>query len=135
MGAYFSFTCGHLGTRGNSPPGGQTGNQDLYIGVKLGSRYEHAPIRCLPFFEGAGSLIRDGAGAFVVENAAAEKDQLSAYSAREISRHYAWATDTWKTADFEFSIYTPFASIRSPPRHPDMAMRLCGSCPPSPLNS
>jgi xylan 1,4-beta-xylosidase len=124
MGAYFSFTCGHLGTRGGlAAQLGKPGNQDLYIGVKLGSRYEHAPIRCLPFFEGAGSLIRDGAGAFVVENAAAEKDQLSAYSAREISRHYAWATDTWKTADFEFSIYTPFASIPGPAQASDMAMR------------
>ena len=54
IGAYTTFTCGHFGTRGGlAAQLGKPAGQDLFIGVKLGGRYDRAPIRCLPFFDGA----------------------------------------------------------------------------------
>ncbi len=120
MGAYFSFTCGHTGTRGGMAAQlGKPANQDLHIGVKLGGRYETAAIRCLPFFDGAQSRMQDGPTAFTLEKPGGETDSLSAYHPREMRRHYGWATDTWKVGevgneDFEFSIFTPFSGIPEP---------------------
>ena len=55
-GAFFSFTCGHFGTRGGfGLQIGKPGNQDLYIGVKDGDRFSDAPLRVLPFYEGAAA--------------------------------------------------------------------------------
>ena len=54
-GAFFSFTCGHFGTRGGfGLQIGKPGNQDLYIGVKDGDRFSDAPLKVLPLYEGAG---------------------------------------------------------------------------------
>lgn len=59
MGAYFTFTCGHFGSRGGlAVEAGRPANQDIYIGVKDGDRHAKSPLRCLPFYKGAGE---DGA--------------------------------------------------------------------------
>src|SRR3954466_7261501 len=57
MGAYWSFTLGHHGTRGGfDVQSGRPGNQNVYIGIKRGSRDDRsAPITCLPFFDGANT--------------------------------------------------------------------------------
>jgi xylan 1,4-beta-xylosidase len=52
MGAFFSFTCGHFGTRGGMGVQlGRPADQDIYIGVKQGDRSADAPLVCLPFFQ------------------------------------------------------------------------------------
>ncbi len=65
MGAFMSFTCGNLGTRGGlGLQIGQPADQELYIGVKDGDRYADATLKCLPFYVGAVSraaILRLGA--------------------------------------------------------------------------
>ncbi len=114
MGAFFSFTCGHFGSRGGfGLQSGKPGDQNLYIGVKDGDRFSDAPLKCLPFFEGADA---DEAARFDVEKKSGEpkKSGISSYRRDEIQRHYGWATDKWVTPDFTFSIYTPFTSMIEP---------------------
>jgi hypothetical protein len=131
MGAYWSFTCGHHGTRGGfDVQSGRPGNQDIYIGIKRGPRDDRsAAISCLPFFDSASSQDRS-AEAFLAAGQSGEAsskraDPVSAYSAAEISRRYGWATDRWTTADFDFTIYTPFGGIVEPTEtHPSMS-RVC----------
>jgi hypothetical protein len=116
MGAFFSFTCGHFGTRGGfGLQSGKPGNQDLYIGVKPGDRKSDSPLMCLPFYEGAKD---DPAAAFLVEqertSEPAFRRKVVSYRKDQITRHYGWASDKWMTPDFAFTIYTPFGSIGNP---------------------
>src|SRR5262245_66323313 len=54
MGAFMSFTCGHVGTGGGiGVEIGRPANQNLFIGVKRGDRKSREPLRCLPFVKGA----------------------------------------------------------------------------------
>ena len=111
VGAFMSFTCGHFGTRGGfGLQSGRPGDQDLYIGVKDGDRFSDAPLKVLPFYHGADV---DEAARYDVEKKSAGKKQpgLVPYAAKEIRRHYGWATDRWVTKDFEFVIYTPFEPL------------------------
>jgi hypothetical protein len=122
MGAYFTFTCGHFGTRGGMGVQlGKPANQDLYIGVKDGDRYAPGPLRVLPFYEGAAAAPQ--ANYTPEAAAAAEAPELRPYRENEITRYYAWATDTWKTADCEFVLYTPFDGIPDPATASNAAMR------------
>jgi hypothetical protein len=118
MGAYMSFTAGHFGTLGGiGTQIGKPGNQEVYVGIKHGRRYEGSPLLCLPFFtpEGADETNADN---FLVEQSdSAKKDparHVIAYTQDQIRREYGWATDRWITEDFTFSIYTPFGSIPDP---------------------
>jgi len=114
FGAFFTFTCGHPGTRGGlAAQLGKPANQDLYIGVKEGGRYAASPLRCLPFYEGAE---KDGAASFLVEQApaAGTKGRVMAYGAQQVQREYGWGTDTWRTEDFKFVICTPFEAVPDP---------------------
>ena len=124
MGAFFTFTCGHFGTKGGlAAQLGKPGNQDVFIGVKDGGRHVAGDLRCLPFYEGAKSSAQD---AYLVEQAAGESKKsprVVAYGKDQMTRHYAWATDTWKTAEFEFSIYTPFDGIPDPAASSSASMR------------
>src|SRR5688572_27999737 len=112
FGAFFSFTCGHFGTRGGfGLQIGKPGNQDLYIGVKDGDRFSEAPLKVLPFYEGAADA--NEAARYDVERDAGPAEQnvkpkVVAYAKDQIRRHYGWATDRWVTDDLEFTIYTPF---------------------------
>lgn len=111
MGAFFSFTCGHFGTRGGfGLQSGRPGNQDLFIGVKDGDRQSDAPLKCLPFYEGASN---DEAARYDVEKKSTDpkKPGLVAYGKDDIQRYFGWATDRWVTPDFEFTIFTSFGSI------------------------
>lgn len=127
MGAFMSFTCGHFGTRGGiGAQIGKPANQDLFVGVKAGGRFDDAPLRCLPFFRQAAG---GGAGAadFLVEQAGpaeqAAHPRVVAYDRRQVLRYYGWATDRWVTEDFAFTIYTPFAGIPDPTETPPRDMR------------
>jgi len=118
MGAFASFTCGHFGSRGGiGTQAGRPANQDLFIGIKEGSRFENAPLKCLPFFS---SVASGGAGAadFVVEQAGPAEQrtptQVMAYTEKQIRRQYGWATDRWSTDDFSFTVYSPFGEIPDP---------------------
>lgn len=117
VGAFMSFTCGHFGTRGGfGLEIGKPGDQNLYIGIKQGDRFSDAPLKVLPFFEGA---VTNEAARYDVERPAGPaeanvKPKLQAYQAHEIQRHYGWATDAWVTEDFEFAIYTPFFDVAEP---------------------
>jgi xylan 1,4-beta-xylosidase len=115
-GAFFSFTCGHFGTRGGfGLQIGKPGNQDLYIGVKDGDRTSDSQLTCLPFYEGAKE---DAAAAFLVEQERTTEPRMQrkvvSYRADQIKRHYGWASDKWVTPDFEFTIHTPFFPIPEP---------------------
>src|SRR5438874_1893767 len=112
MGAFMSFTCGNFDTRGGvAAQIGKPANQDLYVGVKEGGRFEDAPLQCLPFFK---STSGGGAGAadFLVEQAAAGPAEQNvvpkvvAYGRGQVRRHYGWATDRWATDEFAFTVYT-----------------------------
>jgi hypothetical protein len=129
MGAYWSFTCGHHGTRGGfDVQSGRPGDQDIYIGIKRGRRDDRAaPITCLPFFERtqAPDPAAEAFPAAVHEPPGPKPDPVGAYQPADISRRYGWATDRWTTADFDFTIYTPFGGIVDPTRtHPSMS-RVC----------
>jgi hypothetical protein len=118
MGAFMSFSCGHFGTRGGvAAQVGRPGNQDLFIGVKHGGRYDEAPLRCLPFFSstaagGAGAADFLGEQASPTEQGAAP--EVIAYDRGQIRRYYGWATDRWETDDFSFTVYSPFGNIPDP---------------------
>lgn len=107
-GAFFSFTCGHFGRRGGfGLEVGRPGDQNVYVGIKDGDRFSESPLHVLPFFESSEG---DEARRFQVEQAntpANPNAGLRAYPADEIERHYGWAIDAWKTADFEFKLFTP----------------------------
>ena len=118
VGAFMSFTCGNVGTRGGfGLQIGKPGNQDLYVGVKDGARGDDAPLRCLPFFR---STRGGGAGAadFLVEQAGPSEQNAAsnvrAIDVDQIRRGYGWASDRWATDEFSFAIYSPFASIPDP---------------------
>lgn len=138
MGAFFSFTCGNFGTRGGlAAQAGGPADQNLYIGVKEGDRHSDSPLKCLPFYEGAvpasfeewdpvtggqkrravgGEGSADAAAAYLVEQAGsgvARKRAVLAY-AKEVARHYGWASDVWKTPEFDFGVFTPFGGIPDP---------------------
>lgn len=117
MGAFMSFTCGHFGTRGGfGLQSGKPGNQDLYIGIKEGDRLSDAPLKVLPFYQGA--LEEGEAARYDVERAAGPSEQharprLLPYRREQIRRHYGWASDRWVTDDFAFAVYTPFGTLPS----------------------
>ena len=117
--AFMSFTCGNFGTRGGiAAQIGRPGNQDLYIGIKEGGRFEKGTLRsCLPFFActaGGGA----GAADYMVEQAGPAEQNFEAcvkpYGREQIERRYGWATDAWATREFSFSVFTPFGEIPDP---------------------
>ena len=116
MGAFLSFTCGNFNTRGGiAAQVGRPGDQDLYIGVKAGGRFEPGLLKCLPMFAAKSGGV--GAADYQGEQASAEPKtapRVVAYTGDQIKRHYGWATDRWVTEDFTFSIYTPFGAIPDP---------------------
>src|SRR5688500_18969672 len=74
IGAFFSFTCGQSDTRGGfGLQIGKPGNQDLDIGMKDGDRCSDAPLKVLPFYEGAGAT--DEAARYDVERSAGPAEQ------------------------------------------------------------
>ncbi|HVX86089.1 MAG TPA: glycoside hydrolase family 52 protein [Phycisphaerae bacterium] len=120
MGAYFSFTCGHFGTRGGmGVEMGKPAEQDIFVGYKEGGRYADVPLVVLPFFDGADKL--DPAAAFLAGGAGREgedRQRFAPVGAGEMERMYGWGTDRWRVkGGLEFSIYTPFGEIPEPPPH------------------
>jgi xylan 1,4-beta-xylosidase len=119
MGAFMSFTAGHFGTLGGiGTQIGKPGNQEVYVGVKNGRRFESSPLQCLPFFTPKRND-ETWIANFLVEqlDSAGKKDpgrHVNAYTKDQIRREYGWATDRWITEDFTFSVYTPFGSIPDP---------------------
>jgi hypothetical protein len=113
MGAWMSFTCGNFGTRGGiGLQVGRPADQDLYIGVKHGDRHSDAPLRVLPFYEGATS---DEAARYDVEKKNGEQaPAIVPLPKEQIRRAYGWATDKWHTPDFDFAIHTPVGEIPDP---------------------
>jgi hypothetical protein len=122
MGAYFTFTCGHFGTRGGMGVQlGKPANQDLFIGIKEGDRHAPGPCKVLPFFDGAEKLTPQAN--FTPEAATTAPAGLVAYGREQIVRRYGWATDTWETPDFVFRLLTPFGEIPEPGVAPLDAVR------------
>jgi hypothetical protein len=124
LGAFFSFTCGHFGTRGGfGLQIGTPGNQDLFIGVKDGDRFSRSPLKVLPFFEGAAT---DEAARYDVEKKTADaaRPMLQVHRRGEIRRQYGLATDRWTTPDFSFALYTPFFPLPEPTPAAGEALRL-----------
>lgn len=121
MGAFMSFTCGHVGTGGGiGVEIGKPAAQNVFVGVKRGSRMEQTPLRCLPFLKGIAGP--SAAANYDVERAAqraaAERAYLP-YALDEVQRDYNWATDKWTTEDFTFTLFSPFGPIPEPGGDPD----------------
>src|SRR5688500_5565589 len=77
MGAFFSFTCGHAGTRGGlGAQLNRPADQDIYVGVKQGDRAGDGTLTCLPFFQDDGAT-----------NAPA----VATYPPEQVRRYYGWA--------------------------------------------
>src|SRR5687767_5745948 len=115
MGAFMSFTCGHFGTGGGiGVEIGKPAGQNVYVGVKRGGRRAKTPVKCLPFVRTKAS--GGSAADYDSEHAqpVAMPPSIETYGASEITRRYCWATDTWSTSDFTFTVYTPFGSIPEP---------------------
>jgi hypothetical protein len=127
MGAFMTFACGQFGSRGGiGAQIGKPANHDLFIGVKDGSRFDAAPLKCLPFYSsarpgGAGAADFQGEQAGPSEQNVAPK--VIVYGREEIRRQYGWATDAWSTDDFTFTIFTPFDKIPDPAVSAPSAMR------------
>jgi hypothetical protein len=127
MGAFMSFTCGNFGTRGGiGLQIGQPADQDVFVGIKDGGRYDDATLRCLPFYVDDDTKAEE---AFLAEQAGpaeqnARPDAVS-FAEAEIERRYGWCTDTWRVQDLEFTIFTPFGSIEDPAQTPSERMREC----------
>src|SRR5215204_93007 len=114
MGAFMSFTCGHFGSGGGiGVEIGKPANQNIYVGVKRGSRRSTARLRCLPFVRGSGSFT-SAAATFQADHQPQASAPVDVYSAEQISRHFGWASDAWVTPDFAFTIHTPFGPIPEP---------------------
>ena len=127
MGAFMSFTCGHFGTRGGiGVEIGQPAGQDLFVGLKDGGRFDRAPLRCLPFFADAAGEQTHG-GEFLVEQAGPAEQHatpdLTSFTEDQISRHYGWASDTWRAGSLGFTIYSPFGQILDPAGASPAALR------------
>jgi xylan 1,4-beta-xylosidase len=122
MGAYMSFTCGHFNSGGGiGVEIGKPASQNLYIGVKDGSRQSPGPIRCLPFFKGGSELHVPASSYEIDQNAsAAPRQPLQTFAADQIRRFFGWATDAWQTPDFRFSIHSPFTPIPEPSADSEM---------------
>ncbi len=123
MGAFFSLTMGHPGTRGGiGVEVGRPGNQDIYIGVKDGAAAVPGDLRVLPFYEGAA---RDAAGAFTVGQSQGKKNEykLAPYDLAQVRRRYGWASDIWQADDIHFHIVTPFGYVRDPAQASSSEMR------------
>ena len=125
MGAFMSFTCGNLGTRGGiGLQIGQPGDQEVFIGVIDGDRYADAPLKCLPFYIGAASTAVE---AFTAETAGPSEANVRPdavpFDPKEIERTYGWCTDAWRAGDMTFTVYTPFGEIPDPAKASDKEMR------------
>ena len=90
MGAFMSFTCGNVGTRGGiGLQIGQPADQEVFIGVIDGDRYSDATLKCLPFYVGAAT---NQAEAFMVEQAGPSEQNVrpdaAPFDLKEIDRCY-----------------------------------------------
>lgn len=116
IGAFMSFTCGHAGTGGGiGVEIGKPAAQNLFVGIKHGTRGEKKPLHCLPFLKGpsASSAAANYDIEKAAEQAAADR-AYEAYPADAVRRDYDWASDRWTTPDFTFTIYTPFGPVPEP---------------------
>ena len=125
MGAFMSFTCGNVGTRGGiGLQIGQPADQEVFIGVIDGDRYSDATLKCLPFYVGAAT---NQAEAFMVEQAGPSEQNVrpdaAPFDLKEIDRCYGWATDSWHAGDMTFTVYSPFGAIPDPDKASDKVMR------------
>ena len=113
VGAYFTFTCGHFGTRGGlAAQLGKPGEQDLFIGYKDAVPQTAAPLRVLPFFSNADKI--DPMAAFLPQKA--DEDRQTFSPVTDFRREYAWSTDRWVTGwgEMEFSVFSPFVDLPDP---------------------
>lgn len=125
MGAFMSFTCGNVGTRGGiGLQIGQPADQEVFIGLIDGDRYSDAPLKCLPFYVGAAS---NAAEAFLVEQAGPSEQNVRPdavpFALDEIARSYGWASDRWTAGDLTFAVYSPFGAISDPDKASAAEMR------------
>jgi hypothetical protein len=116
IGAFMSFTCGRFDSGGGiGVEIGRPASQNIFIGVKQGDRLAPTPLRCLPFFKDNAASPTAAAMNFTLQGTnPVAKFSIESYSAEQIIRSYAWATDSWQTPDFTFRIHTPFGSIPQP---------------------
>lgn len=110
IGAFASFTLGFPGAKGGlGLELGKPADQNVFIGLESrdGSHFE-----ALPFFESE----EDESVRYDVEKISDEmsQPQLKPFAPNQISRDFQAATDTWKTEDLSFTIYSPFRSVPDP---------------------
>ncbi len=125
MGAFMSFTCGHVGTRGGiGLQIGSPADQEVFIGVIDGDRYADVPLQCLPFYVGAASKAME---AFTAETAGPSEANVRPdavpFDLKEVERSYGWCTDSWKAGALSFTVYTPFGEIPNPAKATKAEMR------------
>jgi hypothetical protein len=118
VGAFMSFACGHANTAGGiGVEIGKPADQNLYIGVKDGSRQSSDPIRCLPFFNVNSGLNIAAAANYEVDQQTTlptVHNSLQPYRLNELERSFGWGSDIWQSPDFKFAVYTPFSPIPEP---------------------
>lgn len=111
VGAFSSFTLGHPGAKGGfGPELGQPADQHIYIGAERID--EPGVFEALPFFEESEDIQED----FVVHEQGDEdrRAPVRAIAWDRIQRELKPCSDSWKTDDLAFTLYTPTWSIPEP---------------------
>lgn len=124
IGAHSSFTLGCLGSKGglglelDSPA-----DQNVYIGLesRSGGSYE-----ALPFFHGA----EDEAARYDHAKKKGKEDTklIHSFPTSAIKREYELGSDTWKTKELSFSVYSQVTGAPDPLKSPQAEQKLA-YCP------
>ncbi|MCQ8240894.1 glycoside hydrolase family 52 protein [Rhizosaccharibacter radicis] len=92
IGAYATFTFGYPGANGGFGIEQKLpGTQGVYVGVQYNGRTQ-----ALPFFD------------------TAKEPAIGAYAEADVSRDFRLSSDSFTTADFRFSVYSPVRSVPDP---------------------
>lgn len=117
MGAFASFTLGFSGRSGGFDlEFGRPPEQNVYIGLADPDGKSYS---AFPFYDAAGdeSTRYTGAGEEANQasvSAAAVSSILRTFAPESISRSFGAASDTWKSGDLTFTLYSPFDSVPNP---------------------
>ncbi len=117
IGAFASFTLGFPGQKGGlGLEIGGPADENVYIGMETrdGNHFE-----ALPFFAGGD----DESRRYDVSAAkGGGEPELRGFAKKSITREFAASTDTWKSGDLSFSIYSPVKAVPDPKKTTRAAM-------------
>jgi xylan 1,4-beta-xylosidase len=109
IGAFASFTLGARGAKGGlAIELGKPADQNVFIGLENASGEGFS---CLPFFQ---AVVDESTRFDVTASAGRIRSILRFFEDTEITRELSPQTDTWRTEELRFSIYTPVCPAPEP---------------------